>query len=123
MVHYYRGIRTPRLRNRVFGFFFFCAAFAHVAVDIKVITNKLPKNKPAAGHYVPPQAFNFKYRKLFRNPVQFIQVVELVAHHQISICIYRKGNSEVLTRNCRKHNFSIVYVRAVTQRLRLLLVV
>ncbi len=37
MVHHNRGIRTPRLRNRFIGFFFFCAVFVLAAVSVGVI--------------------------------------------------------------------------------------
>ena len=36
-VHQNRGIRTPRLRNRIFGFFFFCAVFVRAAVVVGII--------------------------------------------------------------------------------------
>ena len=36
-VHHNRGIRTPRERNRIFGFFFFYAVFACAAVAVGVI--------------------------------------------------------------------------------------
>ena len=36
-LHHNRGIRTPRERNRVFGFFFFCAVFVCTAVPVGVI--------------------------------------------------------------------------------------
>ena len=36
-VHHNRGIRTPRKRNRIFGFFFFCAVFVFAAAPVGVI--------------------------------------------------------------------------------------
>ncbi len=35
--HHNRGIRTPRKRNRVFGFYFFCAVFVLATVAVGVI--------------------------------------------------------------------------------------
>ena len=37
VVHHNRGIRTSRLRNRIFGFFFFYAVFVRATVSVGVI--------------------------------------------------------------------------------------
>ncbi len=58
--HHNRGIRTPRLRNRVFGFFFFCAVFVRTTTPFGVIgKNQVQKQLVFLPAFQIKQHFHF----------------------------------------------------------------
>ena len=70
--HHNRGIRTPRLRNRIFGFFFFCAVFVLAAAPVGVIgENQIQKQ--------------FVFLPAFEIEKHFHFVV--VQHNAINVCV------------------------------------
>ena len=70
--HHYGRIRTPRQRNRIFGFFFFCAVFVLAAVAVGVIgENQVQKQLVFLPAFQIKQHFHFV----------------VIQHNAINVCV------------------------------------